>query len=193
MRLSADSLFWFILLGFVVAASYFTVGVSVFKRELRSSAEVRIASGQKVTVLKVVDGDEISVKAGDQRFVVRMLGIVSFDPNVNDPQIKGAAEMTVNYLRNKLLDGEVELVFDTFARDRNDRILSYVHKGAVDIGEEMLSNGLTIVYTKYPFSRIKRYLATERLAREVKIGLWANPVLLRRSQELKKLWEKEKP
>lgn len=190
MRVTIEHAFWLVLAALVSASVFFTAGVVSFKRSL-TDADIQFASGQKVTVVKIIDGDDVAVRLGDRQFRVRILGLAAFDPTLNDPLVRGAAQAATAYLNKTIMGGEIELVFESFARDANGRVLAYVHKNAIDIGEDMVVNGLTPVFTKYPFSRSKHYLAAERVARDARAGIWGDPALTRRSLELKKVWERQ--
>ena len=79
MKISFDKILWSLFAFFLCAALYFTIGVERFKSRLNVSAEnLNFSSGQKVNVLKVIDGDEISVKMDNAQFIVRILGISSY-------------------------------------------------------------------------------------------------------------------
>jgi len=190
MRISVDHIFWIVLATLIGAAAFFTSGVVGFKRSM-TGADIQFASGQKVAVTRIIDGDDLAVRLGDHQLRIRILGIATFDPNLNDPLVRGAAGATTAYLSRTLLNNEVELVYDSSARDKNGRVLAYIHRNALDIGEDMVANGLALTFTRYPFSRMKRYLAAERLARDERTGLWGDPALARRARDLQKVWERQ--
>ncbi len=62
MRISTDHLFWPIALMLLGASLFFTASVTSFKKELNLSATtLEINSGQEAMVVKIIDGDEVSV------------------------------------------------------------------------------------------------------------------------------------
>jgi len=189
MHTLMDRLFW-ILLALVCGVSlYFTLDIARIRKGLTASASgLAITSGQKATVKKIIDGDEFLAEMGTRRFVVRILGISSFDATLNDPVDKGAGEAALFYLQKTAMGGEVELEFDELKVDSSERLLSYVRVSSVDLGEDMVAEGLSLVYTKYPFSRVNRYLRAQRAAREAKKGIWGNARLEKRAIELQRLW-----
>jgi endonuclease YncB( thermonuclease family) len=177
----------------LIAALYFTISVERFKSRLYTSAEnLNFPSGQKVNVVKIIDGDEIAVKMNNSQFVVRILGISSYEPAVNDPVMENVAKDTLRYLEKTILNYDVELVFEKFQQDKDKRVLAYVYYKGTDVGLSMVENGLSIVYTRYPFPRIEEYLHSERISRNARKGLWAVPAAAERSMMLKKLWKKGK-
>ncbi len=56
----------------------------------------------------------------------------------------------------------------------------------------MIARGLSLAYTKYPFSRMSPYLLAQEKARQDKEGLWADRQLALRSGQLKSLWDAER-
>ncbi|MBW1898120.1 MAG: thermonuclease family protein [Deltaproteobacteria bacterium] len=192
MRISTDHLFWPIALMLLGASLFFTASVTSFKKELNLSATtLEINSGQEARVVKIIDGDEVSVVTKNQQMVVRILGIFSFDPTVNDPGYQNIAQSAFSYLKNELLDRKIKIVFDEFKKDSSNRLLAYLQKENLDIGKEMISKGLTLVYIKYPFSRLDEYIAVEESAIVAKTGLWRDPDIAWRSIQLKNKWHME--
>jgi len=189
MRLTTDHLFWTVSLALLGASIFFTVSITMFKKELNLSGKIlEIRSGQEAWVAKILDGDEVSVIMDDEQVVVRILGVFSFDPNVNDPLYQNIGKSSYTFLKNKILKKTVTLVFQEFKKDPNNRILAYLHLGGVDVGKEMLAKGLSLVFVKYPFSRLDEYLEIEKLAKQSKAGLWGDPSVTKRSLQLKNQW-----
>jgi len=171
------------------ASAFFTVNVIVFKKGLQAPDEdFMIKSGTAVVVQRPLDGDEVQVVYNDIKFVVRILGIKSYDVTINDIMLQNVALMSLRYLKDNLSNKKVFLHFDDFKRDRKKRVLAYIHLDNKDIGKDMVSRGFTLVYTEYPFKRQREYLNAEYKARYNKRGLWDVPAASRRSIELKKLW-----
>jgi len=193
MRPSLSGVFWLVTLLFLGASLFFTVNVISLKSRLSDpGGPPAFASGQKVTVVKIIDGDEVSVNMGEARFIVRIIGIWSFDATANDTLTQAQGKSAVNYLEAALLNREVELVFDRFQKDSNNRVLAYVQSNNVDVGYDMVSRGICLVYTKYPFPRMEPYLAAEALAGKNKLGLWGDTGIVIRARVLKKLWLRER-
>ncbi len=53
----------------------------------------------------------------------------------------------------------VRLEFDQTLRDRYGRLLAYVYLGDVMINEELIRQGYSGVYDKYPFKYLERFRA----------------------------------
>ena len=184
---------YLVIAGLSLAAAFFTIRVESFRRELNASTTgLEIASGQKVQVVRIIDGDEVSVRVGAAQFVVRILGVSAYDPGVNDPLTENVAKGAVRYLEKVILNNEVELTFASFQKDARDRVLSSIYKNGIDIGQDMIANGHAVVYTRYPFARTTEYLLAERDASTRSRGLWAIPAMRERSLRLKKVWAQER-
>lgn len=192
LRINSNVFIWLITGVFLGVSIYFTLEVNHFKNKLnRSSKNLSFSSGVQVEVAKVIDGDEISVSYGKKQFVVRILGIKSFNPNVNDPKIQNIAYASLQFLNKELAKQKIELKFKKFMQDSRNRVLAYVEKNGKDIGLQMVQKGLSLVFTRYPFSRMTSYLSVEKVAIRNKTGLWGITAVAKRSKDLKKVWAKE--
>jgi micrococcal nuclease len=178
---------------FFLISLYFTISIILFQTEIKKSeSDFTVNSGDTAKVTRIIDGDELAVQVKDMKFVVRILGISSFDAMADDPATQNIGKSAFNYLKSQLENNNIILVFDEFKKDNKNRLLSYIYLNNKDIGNELISNGLVLLYNKFDFSRIKEYSATEDSAKKEKIGLWSDEDLKRRSLLLKEVWEKEK-
>lgn len=192
MRPTLEHALALVVLGLLGASTFFTAEVCTFKRSLDTSASAgTLTNGQKGTVTTVIDGDEVVVDVDGQSVRVRILGTSSYDPKVSDPVAVPFAQAAVRRLET-LTGQSVELVFDELKYDARKRLLTYVHQGELDVGADMVSKGLVLTYTKFPFSRMGAYLLAEESAREAKAGLWADERLAERSRQLRRVWESER-
>jgi|GEM_PF-513373 len=193
MKLSANVIFWAVVAFFFGSASYFTYQVETLKAKLNiSPANVQFSSGQKVKVVKIISGHEVAVDHQGAQTTVRLLGIMSYAANVNDPMMENIARSSVRYLEENVLNKEAELVFDKLQKDSYNRVLAFLHLGGKDIGLEMVANGVSVVYSRYAFPREETYLKAELLAQKDKKGIWGVAAAAARSRQLKLLWESEK-
>ncbi|MCP4219934.1 MAG: thermonuclease family protein [bacterium] len=192
-RFSMELFFKIIILAFFGCAAFFTYSVISFKRGLQTQPkEIVIQSGQKVTVEKIIDGDEISVKSPKGTFIVRILGVKAYDPTVNDHALQNIAKSAFNYLQNTILNTEVEVLFDTFQTDDKKRILAYINGNNGDVGLEMVKQGIVLVYNRYSFSRMPTYITAENESILDKLGIWGIEAAIQRSRQLKKLWDNQR-
>lgn len=175
-----------------VVALFFTLRIAKFKGDLGKSArQLQIVSGQKVTVTKVVDGDELAAEMGERRFRVRLLGIKSFDPSVNDKALSQVGREAMQRLSEWVEKKEVELVFDTLQIDDRERLLAYVHREGEDIGREMVFHGLALPYLLYPVGREAKYRAVQQTAQSNRAGCWGTAESRNRCLKLLQVWEAE--
>jgi len=118
-------------------------------------------------VSKVIDGDTIAV-GGDER--VRYLGVDA--PEIGEPfyeQAKGFQERVVLGSRVRIVPCKEE------AQDSYGRTLAFVHKGNVDVGEQLLRQGLARTLFVGPCGRAvaKAYQKVEREAFREARGIWS--------------------
>ena len=145
--------------------------------------------GYPAQVIRVIDGDTLRILFPDgHQETVRLLGVdapeLSPDdnepgsfPGVSDPLLlAGWGEEASLALRRELAGREVTVTTDRAAgeRDRYGRLLAYLSTGnGTDIGELLLSRGLTRVYTAESFARKERYFAVQHAAMQKRIGIWS--------------------
>jgi len=145
--------------------------------------------GYPARVTHITDGDTLRVIFPDgHQETVRLLGVDApelsasdNDPGtfqgVSDPLLLAVwGEDASLALRRELTGMEVTVTTDRAAgeRDRYGRLLAYLSAGNNnDIGELLLSRGLTRVYTAESFARKERYLAVQRAAMQKRIGIWS--------------------
>ena len=114
-------------------------------------------------VLRVVDGDSITVKVDQTKYRIRLAEIDA--PELD--QAWGAESKAA--LRKKLQNEEVALeVIDV---DRYSRLVARVFLNGRHINREMISEGHAWVYLEY--LRDESLVPPEAEAREKKLGLWA--------------------
>lgn len=152
--------------------------VIIDARIIKSHEGTSSASAQ---VIKVVDGDTITVLVDGKKETVRLIGIDT--PEVVDPRKlvqcfgKEASEKT----KQLLTDKQVMLVDDQSQgnRDKYNRLLRYVFLGNVNINQQLLEEGYAHEYTyRLPYAYQSEFMSAERNAREGKKGLWADGVCL---------------
>jgi micrococcal nuclease len=145
--------------------------------------------GYPARVTHITDGDTLRVLFPDgHQETVRLLGVDApeLSPGDNDPgTFQGVSdplllavwgEEASLALRRELTGMEVTVSTDRAAgeRDRYGRLLAYLSTGNnTDIGETLLSGGLTRVYTAESFARKERYLAVQHAAIQKRIGIWS--------------------
>jgi len=116
-------------------------------------------------VIKISDGDTITVLSGKEQTKVRLYGI-------DAPEKKQDYGQKSKQFLASLIAGQVVEVVPK-GKDRYKRTLGIIHYKGQDINAQMVLNGYAWAYVKY--SRI--YVDQEKTAREKKRGLWqsSNP------------------
>jgi micrococcal nuclease len=129
--------------------------------------------GVEAGVVRVVDGDTITVRLGERVEKVRYIG-------VNTPELRhptrgaepgGRAALAAN---RELVEGRrVRLELDVEERDRYGRLLAYVWTGDRMVNAELVRRGYAQVMTIPPNVRYQDlFLRLERDARAAGRGLW---------------------
>lgn len=193
LKPSLNHLFVFVVITLAGASSFFTLQVFRFKGSLRSGAAgAPLTSGQQVPAVRALDGDELVVDLGSGQLTVRLLGIATYDPTMNDPMVQPWALQALRFLEVEAVGKPVRLHFEEYKLDAKKRLLAYVHLEQRDLGLEMIQRGLALAYTRYPVTRQDVYLAAQDQARKQRLGLWAEPALVNRSEQLRVLWDRER-
>lgn len=130
----------------------------------------------EATVERVVDGDTVIVRLGSLRERVRLIGIDT--PEVHDPRtpVECYGAEASHQLARLLPPGTVvRLERDVEARDRYDRLLAYVHRGAdgLFVNLAMAVEGYAAAATYPPnVTRTPAIVAAASEARAAGRGLW---------------------
>lgn len=127
----------------------------------------------RATVTSVTDGDTISVRIKGKGRDVRLIGIDT--PEVYFGAECGGAEASASM--NELLSpgDRVKLVRDRSqdAVDAYGRLLRYVVRDGIDIGQRQIGEGWAEVYVfESPFKRVERYRVVETTAKVSNSGVW---------------------
>jgi len=141
-------------------------------------------SRQQSILVKVIDGDTITVSINGKNEVVRLIGIDT--PEVVDSrklvecfgkEASGMANVTFENNKTILLESDST----QGDRDKYQRLLRYVwiNNGKIDFGKFMIENGYGHEYTYIiPYKYQNEYKTAEREARAAKKGLWADDACL---------------
>jgi endonuclease YncB( thermonuclease family) len=128
-----------------------------------------------VDVIKVDDGDTITVMINDNTEKIRFIGVDT--PETHHPKKpvqcfgKAAQLFTETLIGNK----QVQLVADPKDDDRDlyNRLLRYVYlPDGTLINSEIIASGYGFAYTIFPYEKKDEFKKLEHRAREQKLGLW---------------------
>jgi micrococcal nuclease len=119
-------------------------------------------------VERVIDGDTIDVRIGDETYRVRYIGMDT--PEVGDPFAREATE-----LNRELVQGQTAtLVKDVSETDRYGRLLRYVFVGDTFVNYELVAQGLAMASTYPPdVACAQTFVEAQREAVAAGVGLWA--------------------
>ena len=141
----------------------------------RASALAAEVTGELYEVLKVIDGDTISIKINEKTEIVRLIGIDA--PETGTSGACFAAEAT-NALKTALHSKRVNLEKDHTQgeRDKYDRLLAYVFtESGTHIGEYLVREGFAREYTyNKSYKYQTAFKAAQKSAQDSKKGLWAS-------------------
>jgi endonuclease YncB( thermonuclease family) len=191
---SPESAYWTIVALLLGTSAFFTASVELRRNAWQGFDTAQVVSGTEVKVLQVIDGDEVSVEGPDGiAFVVRVLGIKAFDPKVNDPGLSEVGNACVRALTRRTESaGKLVVEFDERKTDKAGRLLAYLRKDEVDVGEALVHAGHALAYVRYPHAREGAYKAAELEAKTRGEGLWSIPAAVERANALHAKWEAER-
>jgi len=120
------------------------------------------------SVRDVINGQSFRAFVGDRLRTIRLLYIDA--PRAGEPMYDDAKKA----LTSILADGEVSLEYvDGFERDRDGRVLAYVHAGGTHANVEMVCRGLAVAWRRGSGSSYETKLATaEQEAKDAERGIW---------------------
>ena len=154
-------------------------------------------TGDVVTILNAVDGDEVVVRRDDDKqATLRILGVKSFKRSYQSHKLHGFGQKSFGYLES--LNGKKAVVTlnDTKAVDSRGRLLGYLDlkdsNATIDAGAFMIQQGWSAVYTAYPFSRELEYTRFQKSATDNMKGIWSDPELAKQVRTLDAFWKEER-
>lgn len=128
-------------------------------------------------VVRIEDGDTITVDMNGTRERIRMIGVDT--PETQDPRVpvQCYGQAASQFTKDLIGDTAVRLEADptNTNRDRYDRLLRYVYlpDGRL-VQAEIIKSGYGFAYTLFPFEKLAEFRDYERQAREQSLGLWGS-------------------
>jgi endonuclease YncB( thermonuclease family) len=149
----------------------------------------RLATGDEVQFVKTIKGNDIVVDKQGQLARIRLVGVYAFDPTVREKKdieaaAKKAAELAATLAKGKTLRVTLELE----RLDPRGRHLGFLEVDGVDIGRQLIVEGVGSAYTEYSFSREADYIAAEAEARAQARGIWSGKRPTNRIVALRETW-----
>jgi micrococcal nuclease len=184
--------YWALIALLMGASIFFTREVQSRRRAWQPAAAIEVASGSEVTAVEVFNGDELAVRAGDDVFVVRLLGIKTFDAKSNDASVAGVGAVSIQGLRRAIEGKTLTIVYDDYNWDRHKRLLAYLEADGEDVGALLIAHGQALAFVRFPFSREHGYIASASAARTRSEGLWGHPKAATRAAALEITWKAQR-
>lgn len=121
-------------------------------------------------VVKVADGDTITIMVNDHKERIRLLGIDT--PEKKQPVWGPAAK---DFTTRLVMGQEVRVETDVEQRDRYGRVLGYVYVGRTFVNLELVRRGYAMLYTSPPnVAHTDEFLSAQQEARLAGRNIW-NP------------------
>ncbi len=139
------------------------------------SPALGLPSCEPAEVVRVIDGDTISVRVGGRVETVRLIGIDTPETVHPEQPPEPFGKEARDYLASLLDEGTVCLERDVSERDRYGRLLRYVWlQDGTLVNEALLLAGLAVVTTYPPDVKYveSRFLPAQQAARAAGRGLW---------------------
>ena len=127
-------------------------------------------------VVKVSDGDTITVDMNGKQESVRMIGVDTPETHKPNTPVQCYGQEASDYTHNILGSGAtVRLEADPTNdnRDRYDRLLRYVYLPDGTLYQKTLvQQGYGFAYTSFPFQKKDEFIQAQSAAQAAKLGLW---------------------
>jgi len=146
--------------------------------EPRAPAPALLPECEPAEVVRVIDGDTISVRIGATTETVRLIGVDAPETVHPERPPEPFGEEARDYLSALLAGGTVCLERDVTERDRYGRLLRYVWlPDGTLVNEALLLAGLAVVTTYPPDVKYveSRFLPAQEAARNEGRGVWGEP------------------
>lgn len=133
-------------------------------------------AGEEGRIVRVVDGDTAVVNVAGVNERVRFLLVDTPETVKPNAKVECYGRAASAATKRRLPEGtKVRLTYDVEKRDKHGRLLAYVERGELDVGEWLLANG----YARYlqidpNRARSRKYERAEDAARARDRGLWAS-------------------
>lgn len=156
--------------------------------EKTEPAALALTTGSTAPVRSVLKSDEIVLGTAESTAPVRLLGVHGFSAVIDDEGLDALSSRGKTWLIERLGGKTVEVTLGTVPQDRYGRYLAFVEEAGQDVNEQLIAEGVTLVYTEYPFEREAAYLEVEAQARSGKRGLWGEPKAHKWIRGLRQQW-----
>ena len=127
------------------------------------------------TVVRVIDGDTLRVRAHGKEYTVRLTGVDTPETKHPTKAVEHFGTEASAYTQAALEGQRIELEQDRTGdtRDRYGRLLRYVHLNGEDFNARLIREGYAHAIRGFRYSRKALYIRLEQEARRRGRGLWS--------------------
>ena len=124
-------------------------------------------------VTRVVDGDTVEVRLGEDELDIRLIGIDAPESVRPSEPVECFGPEASAFTERRLGGNRIGLEYDVERRDPFGRTLAYVWVGRRLFNEDIVRKGYATVTTFPPnVAHVERFVEAERKARRDGLGLW---------------------
>ena len=126
-------------------------------------------------VVKVDDGDTITVDMNGQDQTIRLIGVDTPETHHPSKPVQCFGQAATEFTRSLLEGEQVSLVADPLNsnRDKYQRLLRYVYtEENLLVNAEIIKQGYGFAYLNFNFTKLGEFEALENEARQNNRGLW---------------------
>jgi micrococcal nuclease len=169
---------------FVVVLTILLLIFGVVERLNRSDAQ-KIDINPAVRVVKVSDGDTVSIKRGKYPEEIRLIGIDA--PEMGQ---RPWGKMAKKHLESLISASSWKVVieYDVETHDKYGRVLAYLKtRDGKMINTEMLKGGHAVLFTYPPnVKHVDELVSAQKQARDKRLGIWGRNGLKQMPSEYRK-------
>ena len=134
------------------------------------------AHSENAVVVRVIDGDTITVQIAGAIRTIRLLGVdtpeTKHPTKAVQPLGPEASAFTQAALDRQTVRLEADPADDQV--DRYDRLLRYVYLDGKNFNARLIREGYATAIRAFPYSRKREFLRLEAQARQERRGIWAD-------------------
>ena len=145
-----------------------------------------LAGLQTFDVVRVVDGDTISIRGQRDEVKVRLIGVDTPETVHPSKPVQHYGKEASCFTTNLLKGEQVYLRYEGEkpTTDKYGRLLAYVYRvpDGLFVNAEIIRQGYGHAYVQYPFKHLEVFRQLEQFARQAGKGLWASAAKSAESQ-----------
>ena len=134
------------------------------------------AHSENAVVVRVIDGDTITVQIAGAIRTIRLIGVDTPETKHPTKAVQPLGPEASAFTQAALDRKTVRLVTDPAGDqvDRYDRLLRYVYLDGKNFNATLIREGYAVAIRSFPYSRKAEFLRLEALARQERRGIWAD-------------------